>query len=245
MLEPAAGSEPTTADPLPAGRLAAEIGQVLDVVAEGGVAIVPLDVAYAIVGARENGIRRIFAAKRRSYDKPSGMFGDASLSREIHRMDDDRHAMVASLVHDVDLPFSVVAPFRDDHPLFASVDPFVMQNSTKVGTLDMLINAGQAHDAIAMRSRTRGFPVFGSSANTSLAGSKYRYTDIEDEVRAAADIALDHGLSRYANAEGRSSTIIDFRDFSVIRVGVCFDRLTAAFQSRFGVTLRITERTAR
>lgn len=245
MPQPAIESERSTADPLPAGQLDTEIGQVLDVVAAGGVAIVPLDVAYAIVGAREDGIRRIFAAKRRSYDKPSGMFGDASLSAEIHRMDDDRHAMVASLVDDVGLPFSVVAPFRDDHPLFAGVDAFVMRNSTKIGTLDMLINAGQAHDAIARQSRARGFPVFGSSANTSLAGSKYRYADIEDEVRAAADLALDHGRSRYANPLGRSSTIVDFRDFTVIRVGVCFDRLTAAFQSRFNVTLRITERTAR
>jgi hypothetical protein len=68
-------------------------------------------------------------------------------------------------------------------------------------------------------------------------GSKYRLGEIEDDVRAAADIAFDYGLSKYANEHGRSSTIIDFRDFAVLRVGVCFDRLKEAFRSRFDVEL--------
>jgi tRNA A37 threonylcarbamoyladenosine synthetase subunit TsaC/SUA5/YrdC len=227
------------------GDVAGDVSRVLDRLERGGVAIVPLDVAYAIVGAREAAIRRIFAAKRRSYDKPSGMFGDWSLSRDIHVMPDDRHAMVRELVEEVKLPFSVVAPFRADHPIFANVDPFVLQSSSKAGTLDMLINAGIVHDEIARQSRERGWPVFGSSANTSLAGSKYRYEDIEEEVRQAADIHLDGGRSKYANDAGRSSTIVDFRDFGVIRVGVCFDLLSDAFSRRFGVDLVITERTAR
>lgn len=239
------GAERITSDPFPPEVLASDVSRVLDTIAAGGVAIVALDVAYAVIAAREGGIRRIFAAKRRSYEKPSGMFADPSLSREIHIMDDRRHAMVEEMVREVRLPFSVVAPFRADHPIFTGVDPFVLQNSTKVGTLDMLLNAGQAHDEIARQSRERGFPVFGSSANTSLQGSKYRYREIEPEVRAAADIHLDYGRSLYANPQGRSSTIIDFRDFTVIRVGVMFDRLVKEFAERFDVTLTITERTAK
>jgi tRNA A37 threonylcarbamoyladenosine synthetase subunit TsaC/SUA5/YrdC len=237
-------AERTTDDAPPQAQLDTEVGEVLDALARGGVAIVPLDVAYAIIAMREAGIRRIFDAKNRSYEKPSGMFGNPSLSREIHLMDAGRHALVENLVRDFGLPFSVVAPFRADHPLFADVDPFVVQSSTRVGTLDMLINAGHVHEAIVRLSRERGAPVFGSSANTSLAGSKYRYADIEENVRRAADIALDHGRSRYANPQGRSSTIVDFRDFSVVRVGVCFNELQEAFKT-FGVELRITERTAR
>ena len=64
-------------------------------------------------------------------------------------------------------------------------------------------------------------------------------------MRDAADLHLDHGMSKYANEYGRSSTIIDFADFSVIRVGVCFDRLASIFKQRFDVDLAITEATAR
>ncbi|MCG8355669.1 MAG: Sua5/YciO/YrdC/YwlC family protein [Kiloniellales bacterium] len=223
--------------PVPAERLQRDVARVLDAVYDGAVAIIPLDVAYAIIGHRPEAIRSIFDAKQRSYEKPSGMFGTWRMSRDIHLLPDDKHEMVRTIIEEERLPFSVVAPFRADHPVFAKVDPFVLESSTKAGTLDMLLNAGIFHDEVARQSYERLAPIFGSSANTSLKGSKYRLEDVEAQVREAAAIEVDYGLSKYANDEGRSSTIIDFRDFSVVRVGVCFDRLQAAFKTRFGVTL--------
>lgn len=229
----------TTAGPVPQQKLEADVSALMDILAEGGVAIAPLDVAYAILGAKPQAIRRIFDAKQRSYEKPSGMFSNWTISRELHLMEDEKHEMVRILVEEEKLPFSVVAPFRQDHPLLANVDPFVLSSSSKAGTLDMLLNAGIFHDEIARQSVLRGMPVFGSSTNLSLHGSKYRLQDVDEPVRRAADIAFDYGTSRYANPQGHSSTIIDFRDFTVIRGGVCFDRLQAAFKSRFGVTLKV------
>jgi tRNA A37 threonylcarbamoyladenosine synthetase subunit TsaC/SUA5/YrdC len=226
-----------TSDPVAPEQLQGDIARLFDALAADSIGIVPLDVAYAVVATMPNGIRRIFEAKRRSYDKPSGMFGNWRLSREIHVMDEQRHAMVREIVEEERIPFSVVAPFRADHPLFAAVDPFVMQNSSKGGTLDMLLNAGQFHDAIAEGSAARGTAVFGSSANLSLTGSKYRYQDIDQPIRDAAAVHFDYGRSKYAHKDGLSSTIIDFTNFSVIRVGHCFERLKDAFATRFGVTL--------
>lgn len=238
MAAAAIGTDRLTSDPVAPEQLRADIARLFDALAAGGIGIVPLDVAYAVVATTPSGIRRIFETKRRSYDKPSGMFGNWHLSREIHVMDDDRHAMVREIVEQERLPFSVVAPFRAEHPVFAAVDPFVLKNSSKGGTLDMLLNAGAFHDAIAEGSIARGTAVFGSSANLSLTGSKYRYQDIEPAVRDAAAISFDYGQSKYAHKDGLSSTIIDFADFSAVRVGHCFDRLTSAFATRFGVTLK-------
>ena len=100
------------------------------------------------------------------------------------------------------------------------------------------MSLGQFHDAIAEGSLARGVAVFGSSANLSLTGSKYRYEDIDQPIRDAAAIHFDYGQSKYAHPDGLSSTIIDFTDFSVIRVGHRFDQLKNAFASRFGVTLK-------
>ncbi len=237
-LQPAHPGERRSQDPVAPEKLSADVSALLDVLADGGVAIAPLDVAYAILAATPGAIRRIFDAKQRSYEKPSGMFGNYTMSAALHILADEQHAMVREMVEAVGLPFSVVAPFREDHPILEKVDPFVLQSSSKAGTLDMLLNAGQMHDEIAAQAWAREMSVFGSSANLSLSGSKYRLDDIDDVVRAAADIAFDYGLSQYANHQGRSSTIIDFRDFSVIRVGVQFDALRRAFKDRFGVTLR-------
>ncbi|MGO9631186.1 MAG: Sua5/YciO/YrdC/YwlC family protein [Xanthobacteraceae bacterium] len=227
-----------TSDPVAPEQLKSDIARLFEALAAGGIGIVPLDVAYAVIATMPSGIRRIFEAKRRSYEKPSGMFGNWHMSRDIHVMDDRRHAMVREIIEQEQIPFSVVAPFRAGHPLFVAVDPFVMRNSSKGGTLDMLLNAGQFHDAIAESSLARGTAVFGSSANLSLTGSKYRYGDIDRPIRDAAAIHFDYGQSKYAHKDGLSSTIIDFSDFSVIRVGHCFDRLKSAFATRFGVTLK-------
>ena len=227
-----------TCDPVAPEQLRRDVGRLFDAMAGGGIGIVPLDVAYAVVATMPGGIRRIFEAKRRSYDKPSGMFGNWRMSREIHEMDERRHAMVREIVEEERIPFSVVAPFRADHPLFAAVDPFVLQNSSKGGTLDMLLNAGQFHDAIAEGALARGTAVFGSSANLSLTGSKYRYQDIDQPIRDAAAVYFDYGQSKYAHKDGLSSTIIDFKDFSVVRVGHCFEQLKKAFATRFGATLK-------
>lgn len=232
------GATRLTSDPVAPAQLRADIAKLFDAFASGGFGVVPLDVAYAVVATTPAGIRRIFETKRRSYNKPSGMFGNWRMSCEIHLMDETRHAMVREIVEQERIPFSVVAPFRADHPLFAAVDPFVMKNSSKGGTLDMLLNAGQFHDAIAEAAVARGTAVFGSSANVSLTGSKYRYQDIEPAILDAAAVSFDYGQSKYAHPDGLSSTIIDFTDFSVIRVGHCFDRLMRAFANRFGVTLR-------
>ena len=237
-IEPAHPDERRSGDAVAPAHLSADVTALLDVLAGGGVAIAPLDVAYAILAATPQGIRRIFDAKQRSYDKPSGMFANHKISAALHILPDDRHAMVSEMVEAVGLPFSVVAPFREEHPFLAKVDPFVLQSSSKAGTLDMLLNAGQMHDEIARQAWARQMPVFGSSANLSLSGSKYRLEDVDERVRAAADIGFDYGLSQYANHQGRSSTIIDFRDFSVIRVGVRFGQLRQAFMDRFDVTLR-------
>lgn len=230
--------EARTDDPLLPARLAADAERVFAALEAGEVAIVPLDVAYAIVGMKTKAIAAIFAAKQRSFEKPSGMFGNLDLSDELHVLSPARREIARVLVERYGLPFSIVAEYRRDHPLLRQVEPFVLENSTKNATLDILMNAGAFHNEIARVSAERGRPVFGSSANRSLTGSKYRLSDIDPAVRAAAAIAIDHGTSKYANPEGRSSTIIDFRNFAVVRQGVCFEQIRTVFERDFGIALQ-------
>jgi len=159
------------------------------------------------------------------------------MSRAIHIMPTEHHAIAQVIVEEYGLLFSIVAPFRTDHELLRKVDPFVMQSSSKGGTLDMLISAGPWHDAVARLGVARGMAVFCSSANRSLSGSKYRLQDIEPESREAAAIETDGGTARYANPEGNSNTIIVFRDFHLVRHGVCCDQLIVIFRERFGIAL--------
>lgn len=228
-----------TGCPMSSERLQSDASNVLEYLWSGENAIVALDVAYAVVGHKEAAIRRIFKAKNRSYEKPSGMFANWQMSQAIHQLPAKRHDMIREMIEQVNLPFSVVAPFDVQHPFFSRVDPFVLAHSSKQGTIDMLLNAGSLHNELADQSWQAGLPVFGSSANTSLKGSKYRLEDIEPEVLEIASICVDHGRSLYANESGLSSTIIDFSTFRVLRVGVNFDQLQRAFLERFDVSLKV------
>ena len=218
--------------------LQADVDAVLDVLRAGGVAVIPTCLTYAIVGHRGPAIRSIFTAKNRSYEKPCGLFGSPALSREIHDLPEEKHAIADWLAHEAKLPFSIVAGFRPSHPFLVNMDADVIANASKAGTMDMVVSGGPFVAALAARSFERGVAVFGSSANRSLEGSKYRLMDVEPEVRAVAAIQLDYGLSRWATPRGLSSTIIDFRDFAVVREGHCFPELKQAFAERFGIALK-------
>ena len=103
----------------------------------------------------------------------------------------------------------------------------------------MLLNAGDFHNEIArpvLGARPAGLRIVRQHLPP---GSKYTFEEIEQPVREAASVAFDYGRSKYANALGRSSTIIDFRDFSVIRVGVVYDQVRAAFERHGGVDLPV------
>ena len=56
----------------------------------------------------------------------------------------------------------------------------------------MLINAGAFHAEICRLSRRHQQPLFGSSANLSLSGTKFRVSDIEPEILAMADVVIDY-----------------------------------------------------
>lgn len=203
----------------------------------GGVAIIPLDVAYGIFAQTPAAVRRLFEAKGRSFSKPSGSIGNIEIMRNILVMSPREVDMARAIVEDYGLPFSPVGPFRTDHPFFAKVDPFCIERSTKAGTLDMLLNAGPLHNALADMAWARQFPIMGSSANRSLGGSKFRLQDIEPEVRKSAAIEVDYGLSRYANDELISSTILSFPKIEVLRYGVCYEQIRDILKRYFKVEL--------
>jgi tRNA A37 threonylcarbamoyladenosine synthetase subunit TsaC/SUA5/YrdC len=221
--------------------VAADARRVYDTVSAGGVAVVHLDVGYAVLGYTADAVHRIYAAKRRSFDKPTGIVGNHRLHRELHRLPEDRLAMIDAVTLEHDLPLAVIAPFRCDHPLLTAMDPFVRSNAVKGDTLNILLNAGELRNMVAELAITAGRLFVGSSANTSLKGSRYAVQDIEPEVIALADVVVDYGRSRYSTADGLSSTMIDFSTFRVQRAGVCFDQIAAVLSTRFGVTLNRPE----
>jgi tRNA A37 threonylcarbamoyladenosine synthetase subunit TsaC/SUA5/YrdC len=212
--------------------------RVVDTVAAGGVVVFQVDVGYAIVGNHEAAIERIFKAKQRSYDKPCGMFSSWRMFEALSLVGARERDMVDTVVHRYGLPLSIVTPYRVDHAFFKDLTPTARLRSSRAGTIDMLLNAGALHDAIARESFTRGVPVLGSSANQSLSGSKYRLGDVEAPVRAAADLVLDYGPTKYSHPDGMGSTIIELPSGRPLRKGIQYDAICDILARHFAVDPR-------
>ena len=206
------------------------------VLRDGGIAILPMDVGYSLIGGSAEALRRIFATKRRAAGKLNAMLGDREIHEALHVVDERARDVVAAITIDADLPLGIIAPARMTHPLLAALDPDTLSASTADGTLCMLINAGAFHAAICRLSHQSTHPLFGSSANLSLSGTKFRVEDIEPEVRAIADIVIDHGLRKY-HAYKASSTLLDLRTYTVIRHGSCFELIADILRRQFAIEL--------
>lgn len=220
------------------GRLMieADARRAFDILRNGGIAILPNDVGYSAIGGSADALRRIFEAKRRPPTKLNAMLGNMAIHREVHVLDAMQRDIVDALVLDHDLPLGLIAPARMHHKLLRGLDPEAIRGSSRDGTICMLLNAGPFHEAICRLSLAEGHPLFGSSANLTQSGTKFRAEDIEPEILALADVVIDYGLRKYFPWQA-SSTLLDIGTMTVVRHGSCFESIADVLQRQFGITL--------
>ena len=214
----------------------ADARRVYEVLADGGIGIVPSDVGYVVLGIASEAIWNIFRAKQRKPEKLNAMCGCREMHEAIHILPDDRRAVVRAITEDYGLPLGTIAPARLEHPTLAGLDADVLDQTTDNGTVAMLLNAGPMLDTLARIGFADGRLIIGSSANVSLRGVKFRVDDIEPEIVEAADIVIDHGLMRW-NRYRKSSTMIDVGEMRVVRYGSCFDLIDDLLRRHFDITL--------
>ncbi len=208
-----------------------------DVLKAGGIAIIPMDVGYTCAGGSGKALREIFKIKQRSVSKRNAMVGHLPIARELYDIGDDAWKVIEVIIGDYDLPLGAVGTCKICHPLLQILDSKALNASTKNGTLVMLLNAGSFHAEICRLSFSESHPIFGSSANISTNGTKFRVEDIEPEILSIADVIIDHGLRKY-HFYKQSSTLLNVETFEVIRRGANFETIADICLRRFGVRLK-------
>ncbi|MGI9356530.1 MAG: Sua5/YciO/YrdC/YwlC family protein [Rhizobiaceae bacterium] len=216
--------------------VASDALRAFEVLKAGGIAVLPMEVGYSLIGGSEAALKRIFDTKGRAPDKLNAMLGDMTLHCEIHRPDTRGREVVEAITVDYDLPLGVIAPGDLDHPVLLKMTPGALEASTRDGTVLMLLNAGAFHAEICRLSREHEHPLFGSSANRTLKGTKFRVDDIEPEITEIADITIDRGLCKW-HLYRSSSTLLDLNTLDVIRFGACYELIADIIARHFGVVL--------
>ena len=196
----------------------------------GGIAIMPMDVGYTCSGNRRRRFRR-FSIRKGVLPK-NEMIGNMEIHRELHMVDQRGRDVVKAVCEDHGLPFGPIAPCNMDHPIIRNLEPAAVPGSIKDNTVCMLVNAGPFHAEICQLSHENDFPIFGSSANKSMAGTKFRIEDIEPDIREIADVVIDHGLRKF-HPYRASSTLIDLRTMDVVRVGSSYELISDILKRYF------------
>jgi tRNA A37 threonylcarbamoyladenosine synthetase subunit TsaC/SUA5/YrdC len=210
-----------------------DAARAFEVLRGGGVAIVPNDIGYSALGGSAEALELIFRTKGRAPQKLNAMVADFDTHLALHECSDRARRIVEAIVLDYDLPLGCIAPYRADHPMMTALSPEVVAASTRADTLVMLLNAGSFHAELTRLSREAGFALFGSSANVTLGGTKFRVEDIEQPIIDIADIVVDHGMQRY-HPYAASSTLLNVETLEVVRRGSCFDDIAYVLQRHFG-----------
>lgn len=216
--------------------IAADAKRAFDILKAGGTAILPMDVGYSLIGGSEAALSTIFETKGRAPAKLNAMLGDMILHREIHQLDTRGREIAEAITLDYDLPLGAIAPADMTHPILQKMTSKSLEGSSKTGTVLMLLNAGNFHAEICRLSREGMHPLFGSSANRSLQGTKFRVQDMEPEITAIADIIIDHGLRKY-HLYRASSTLLNLQTLEVVRFGSCYELIADILKRHFKITL--------
>ena len=214
----------------------ADAERAMQVMQGGGIAILPNDVGYSLIAATAPALQKIFKTKRRAPQKLNAMLGNDDLHRELHAVSERGKSIVEAITKDYDLPLGLIAPCHGNHPLLRSLDPDTYERSTKDNTLLMLLNAGPFHREITRLSAARQTLLFGSSANLSMHGTKFRVEDMEPEITDIADLVIDYGLMKYHLWQA-SSTLLHCETLEVVRYGSCFENIADILKRHFGIIL--------
>ena len=206
--------------------------QAFEVLLNGGIAILPMDVGYTCSGGSAQALQKIFETKGRTKEKRNAMIGNIEIHREVHLTDQRGRDVVTAVCLDHGLPFGPIAPCNMDHPILRNLEKEAIPGSIKDDSVCMLLNAGHFHAEICRLSYENQFPIFGSSANKSLSGTKFRVEDIEPDIRRIADTIIDYGLRKYY-VYGSSSTLINLQTLEVVRVGSGYELISDILERYF------------
>jgi tRNA A37 threonylcarbamoyladenosine synthetase subunit TsaC/SUA5/YrdC len=202
----------------------------------GGIGILPMDVGYSLIGGSPQALKRIFDTKKRAPSKLNAMLGNDEMHRALHKVSTRGREIYEAICNDYDLPLGLIAPCNVDHPLLQTLDRDTYTRSTKGDTLLMLMNSGRFHAEITRLSLEQKHLLFGSSANLTLTGTRFRVEDMQSEITDIADVVIDYGLMKY-HSYAASSTLLDVENCTVHRYGVCYENVADILQRHFKIKL--------
>jgi tRNA A37 threonylcarbamoyladenosine synthetase subunit TsaC/SUA5/YrdC len=192
----------------------------------GGVVIIPTDVGYALLASTQAGIQRIFSAKDRRQGHNIGIIGTYKQHRDIHVLSEAKFEMTRVLTEDMAMIVGIIAKYDTEnlHPRLAALDPATLSQVTKGNTVSIAVPEGPFLRELGRLcdEDPQGMLTFGTSANLTGQGQRFRIEDIEPKVINAVDLVVDYGLQKW-QVYKRGGVNFDAENMKVLRKGAGYE----------------------
>ena len=197
--------------------------------AEGGLALARTNTGYGLVAMKSDAVRRIYALKGRSAQKPCVTVGTMEILDDVATgVQPETRSWLSRAV--ARWPMAVIARTNPRSVLLAGFEPFVASQCTKEDTIATFFGVGELIARTATLAHEHGQLIVGSSANLAGTGNNYTLDAVPDSIRRAVDLELDYGVAPFTTDLKLASTILDLTLGTFQREGVAFAEVEASWR---------------
>ena len=201
--------------------LDADARRMYALLANGGLALARTNTGYGLVAMKSDAVRRIYALKGRSAEKPCVTVGTMPILDDVATgIDAETRGWLSRAV--ARWPMAVIARTNCRSVLLSGFEPFVASQCTKVDTIATFFGVGELIARTATLAYAQGQLIVGSSANLAGTGNNYTLDAVPDSIRNAVDLEFDYGVAPFTSDKKLASTILDLTRGSFQREGVAF-----------------------
>lgn len=196
--------------------------------ADGGLALARTNTGYGLVAMKSDAVRRIYALKGRSAQKPCVTVGTMAILEDVATgIDLETRGWLTGAA--ARWPMAVIARTNRQSVLLKSFEPFVASQCTKVDTIATFFGVGDLIARTASIAYGNGQLIVGSSANLAGTGNNYTLDAVPDSIRNAVDLEFDYGIAPFTADQKLASTILDLTRGTFQREGVAFAEVEASW----------------
>ncbi|WP_340613389.1 Sua5/YciO/YrdC/YwlC family protein [Xenorhabdus thailandensis] len=201
----------------------------LDSICHEGLALVPADIGYGLLGNSEHSIQKMYKLKGRSFSNPCIVAGNLEVLVDISIISDIK---ILSWLKEImkDNTLAVVFPLNKQSKLIRSLSPWVLDHSTENDSIAVFLNCGPIVEEMVKLAFLKNILLVGSSGNFSKCGNNFQLNDVPLKIREQVDFMCDLGKSKYENSERMATTILNFCNYTVRRSGINSDLIQESYQ---------------
>ena len=197
--------------------------------ADGGLALARTNTGYGLVAMRSDAVRRIYALKGRSAQKPCVTVGTMEILDDVAAgVEREVRGWLSRAV--ARWPMAVIARMNRHSALLSSWEPFVASQCTKEDTIATFFGVGDLIARTATIAYGHGQLIVGSSANLAGTGNNYTLDAVPDSIRNAVDLEFDYGVAPFTTDRKLASTILDLTKGTFQREGCAFAEVEASWR---------------